>query len=878
MPQNGCEPSPSLRAQLLRKVALYKLLVRYPSLRIATLEHERSAEGRPTGHKLSVLYRLTADIDPLGERIAAPAAANITQLRAAGRFVRPVDSEAKPASIPALLVPAPRIPLCTPGANMEPGSTVTMKPRSGGSSSRGRRSAEMCSSISSKAFTNPAEVHETPQASRGTSDDGKASQETRLQAERIQSIRSSILEGTRQLLGQGFTDPRRDVKPFDNSANGGDERSLAHASSAVQAAPVQANSRPYLSSQAPNSGEGGGVAAGGAGDFESKIARAIHWLHQKKQCDRSLFAARTKSARRYTVSPRRGAGNSAAGDSSAKNGSSSPTNLVAEGPKKTLLSVLCQGLPQSGFEDTAVGEPSAEASQAEGSSSVQNNRRFETLGSSSFAGWPSANAYMNEPQKPAQWCATAFHSSGPRTPLLQGQTIGHFTISREHRRDGEAPSRRATQQNSSQEYMRALQQREASGDVPSHVPDSMTVSYVATPTLLEAQFARDLARDYMRPMAPVSADELRTTAAPSHGWCSEEFEGAESKSAGLPCNVRHRTCQNALQAKLDQSSACSSPQADRVLRTSMSRRHSIITLHPRQDGTMMWNSFQTMNSELGTHGQDTAGWPGDCHALAASGATMAYEMNSPSQRLGSRLPVDSKGKMLHRQEPIHRTERQGSPRAGHADVRTFGRLDMPEGDAIQQLWGSVTPDQSREARKNLTPTAAHRSSSLGALRERGLLSMKERVAFFEDRLSRHQARMEAEAQSLARKQRTSQRHGMLWPSRRGPLRLEAIYKIRLPLIVDESGTPWGRTPIIGPGKPENQNHAIAFSRMDTMQVMDMNMESYLEEAIKLRNLLQEFVLNARMRILGTAQGRRAAGLSPNGMPGSAGSQCYPPSG
>lgn len=229
---------------------------------------------------------------------------------------------------------------------------------------------------------------------------------------------------------------------------------------------------------------------------------------------------------------------------------------------------------------------------------------------------------------------------------------------------------------------------------------------------------------------------------------------------------------------------------------------------------------------------------------------MAYEMNSPSQQVVVGLPANPSGEMLHRQEPTHRTECQVSPRVRHADVRTFGRLNTPDWRGTQQLWGSMTPDHGREARENLSTASAHRSSSLGALRERGLLSMKERVAFFEGRLSRHQARMEAEAQSLTRQQRTSQRHGMLWPSRRGPLRLEAIYKIKLPLIMDESGTPWGRAPIIGPGKPENQNHAIAFSRMDTMQVMDMNMESYLEEAIKLRNLLQEFVLNARMRILG----------------------------
>ncbi|CBZ56364.1 hypothetical protein NCLIV_067880 [Neospora caninum Liverpool] len=90
---------------------------------------------------------------------------------------------------------------------------------------------------------------------------------------------------------------------------------------------------------------------------------------------------------------------------------------------------------------------------------------------------------------------------------------------------------------------------------------------------------------------------------------------------------------------------------------------------------------------------------------------------------------------------------------------------------------------------------------------------------------------------------------MVWLSRRGPMRLEAVYTVRLPLVLDEKGEPWGRYPIIGPGKPENQNHAMIFTRMETMQVVDMNMEGYLEETLKLRNLLQEFVAHPRMRIL-----------------------------
>ncbi len=59
--------------------------------------------------------------------------------------------------------------------------------------------------------------------------------------------------------------------------------------------------------------------------------------------------------------------------------------------------------------------------------------------------------------------------------------------------------------------------------------------------------------------------------------------------------------------------------------------------------------------------------------------------------------------------------------------------------------------------------------------------------------------------------------------------IEEVYRIRLP-----------GNPVIGEGKPENQNHAIIFTRGEYLQVMDMNQEGYFEEALKMRCLLQEF--------------------------------------
>jgi callose synthase len=56
-----------------------------------------------------------------------------------------------------------------------------------------------------------------------------------------------------------------------------------------------------------------------------------------------------------------------------------------------------------------------------------------------------------------------------------------------------------------------------------------------------------------------------------------------------------------------------------------------------------------------------------------------------------------------------------------------------------------------------------------------------------------------------------------------------VYRVRLP-----------DNPVIGEGKPENQNHAVIFTRGEFIQTIDMNQEGYFEEALKMRNCLQEF--------------------------------------
>ncbi|XP_024538919.1 callose synthase 12 [Selaginella moellendorffii] len=63
-----------------------------------------------------------------------------------------------------------------------------------------------------------------------------------------------------------------------------------------------------------------------------------------------------------------------------------------------------------------------------------------------------------------------------------------------------------------------------------------------------------------------------------------------------------------------------------------------------------------------------------------------------------------------------------------------------------------------------------------------------------------------------------------------------IYRIQLPGPLK-----------LGEGKPENQNHALIFTRGEAVQTIDMNQDNYFEEALKMRNLLQEFTRYYGMR-------------------------------
>ncbi len=57
-------------------------------------------------------------------------------------------------------------------------------------------------------------------------------------------------------------------------------------------------------------------------------------------------------------------------------------------------------------------------------------------------------------------------------------------------------------------------------------------------------------------------------------------------------------------------------------------------------------------------------------------------------------------------------------------------------------------------------------------------------------------------------------------------KIQEINRVRLP-----------GNPILGEGKPEN--HAMIFTRGEFVQTIDMNQEGYFEEALKMRNALQD---------------------------------------
>ncbi|KAG5621396.1 hypothetical protein H5410_006614 [Solanum commersonii] len=74
-------------------------------------------------------------------------------------------------------------------------------------------------------------------------------------------------------------------------------------------------------------------------------------------------------------------------------------------------------------------------------------------------------------------------------------------------------------------------------------------------------------------------------------------------------------------------------------------------------------------------------------------------------------------------------------------------------------------------------------------------------------------------------------------------------KLFLDMVEDEGSIPRkaSRSTKYWRGKAKNQNHSIIFRRGEALQTIDMNQDNYLEEALKMRNILQEFLKDSVRR-------------------------------
>lgn len=106
---------------------------------------------------------------------------------------------------------------------------------------------------------------------------------------------------------------------------------------------------------------------------------------------------------------------------------------------------------------------------------------------------------------------------------------------------------------------------------------------------------------------------------------------------------------------------------------------------------------------------------------------------------------------------------------------------------------------------------------------------------------------------------------------------EELYRIRLPVNHLDGG---GHGVILGEGKPENQNASIIFCFGEVVQAIDMNQDNYLCEAVKMRNLINEFnppsYTEAALRAATAVTARRQAGPDAVAIPLATSSLASPP--
>lgn len=92
------------------------------------------------------------------------------------------------------------------------------------------------------------------------------------------------------------------------------------------------------------------------------------------------------------------------------------------------------------------------------------------------------------------------------------------------------------------------------------------------------------------------------------------------------------------------------------------------------------------------------------------------------------------------------------------------------------------------------------------------------------------------ARTPSSRSHTSRRLLALFHVDRWPLRVRnSDWKRRPKLRIELPGNP-----ILGGGKSDNQNHTIFFYRGKYLQLVDANKDNYLEECLKIRDVLDEF--------------------------------------
>ncbi|KFH12537.1 1,3-beta-glucan synthase component protein [Toxoplasma gondii MAS] len=790
----GKELAPAARSSLLRKIWLYKLLVRNPNLRIATIEAEVDRRGVPTGHKLSRLYRLTANPDLLRERVATPA----THLQAVGeirsRYERKmVGVPVRAARMPKPFVPLPHMPFCNEedSAPSEPFSIKTRAGKKSGDtdSEAGERSGASTNSCHG-SFTsggcagdsvrnNSYTVVAKPHAREGPPVGAEVAHKTTKVPNWVQEERKRLLNTVGHLdradCNPAAVDSEWPAYPEECTEDEyySSDRMSEMREEFGKAEPIHRKEASFQDGAAP-------------GAFDSKLANMIRRIQQRKSQDQEAAQHAQTLLRKMTA--KSGLPPQRLPTTTAERNDSDIVGLTPSLHVRSEAKHLA-------IRGSTVGTTSCNKSSASVRSSLPSchplDERF------------SANHMFG--QKPSAWTGTHSFKANlqPSWSTWREATIRDSTKS-------------------------------------IYVEDEKQCL-----TLLERQHSRELARDrdfFARACRP------RTSLSPTDD--SSEMRGSQNTiRRNIFSELSNAFSSGAasffMEEVTEETGSLEDGDVQRGLQhiNRRGRRNSIITLH-----SLRAQEIVVQSSERGDTSQSaamlTCSSGAACSAPPGGERGVSITMNGDNDERTTGHILKFRNDGFHANAPpLTREQQRSGDKTPHE--QQAGTHDHAGRQIQQQIVSSET-----------CATRQRRSSYSGG--EEGPdvpRTFADRVAMFEELFGKKARRTLSTPESRkagneAKGSQSGRRPEMIWLSRRGPMRLEAVYTVRLPLVLDEKGEPWARYPIIGPGKPENQNHAMIFTRMETMQVVDMNMEGYLEETLKLRNLLQEFVAHPRMRILG----------------------------